>query len=128
MLFNDLVKKFIISTLIAIILAVSFILPMSLCTNFGLSNCFVIVAVFYLGGTGLYLVTRAGTFDVFRYQFINWLSSFRKGSKKRYEDAYTYKEHLSEVREDNRKLWIPFVVIGIISLILSIIFAFYPIG
>ena len=126
MLLTKRVKILIIISVLATVLPLAFILPMYFCTKFGLSNCFIVVACIYLGFTGLYLVTRAGTFDVFRYQFINWTYSFRKGSKLRYKDAYSYQEHLSEHREESRKYWIPFVVVGTICLILSIVFAFYP--
>lgn len=127
MLVTDETKKLIISYLVACLIPVAFVIPMYFFTNLGLSNELAIVAVLYLGCTGMYLVTRAGIFDIFRYQFINWLSSFKKGSKLRYTDVQEYKDHLAEKRHVARQLWVPWVIVGSICLVLCIIFAFYPI-
>lgn len=127
MLFTDYLKHLLIVSAIALIAPLIFIFPMFFCTSFGLSNIFAVIATIYLGGCGLYAITRAGTFDVFRYQFINWMSSFRKEGNLRYKDAYTYQEKMRESREKTRKFWIPFVVIGLISAILSLVFAYFPV-
>ena len=127
MLFTEETKKLIISYVIAIIIPIAFIVPMYFCTTFGLSNEFLMVAVCYLGFVGLYLVTRAGTFDIFRYQFINWFSSFGRKNKLRYNDVSEYKLKLSEKRHMARQMWHPFAIVGTICLILCIIFAFFPI-
>lgn len=109
---------------IAIIVPIAIVLPIYFLTDMILSNIFAIVAVLYLGGCGLYGITTAGTFDIFRYQFSNWISSFKKGSPLRYKDAYTYQERLNEVREGRKNYWLPFLIIGVIFAILSLIFAF----
>lgn len=126
MLFTDETKKLIISYVIAGILPVAFVVPMYFCTGLGLSNELLIVAVCYLGYVGLYLVTRAGTFDVFRFQFLNWISSFRRKGKILYPDMQDYKMRLEEKRHTSRQLWVPWAIVGTICLILCIIFAFFP--
>ncbi len=127
MLFTDETKKLILSYVIACLIPVAFVIPMYFYTDLGLSNELLIVAMCYLGYTGLYLVTRAGIFDVFRFQFINWISSFRRGGKVLYPDMQQYRERLQEKRHMARQLWIPWCVIGTICLILCIIFAYFPI-
>jgi hypothetical protein len=124
MLFTDYLKKLCIITGVAIIVPLIIFLPMYFLTDWVLSNIFALIATLYLGGSGLYAITRGGTFDVFRYQFINWMSSFKKNSPRPYKDAYSYQEKLNEVREGRKNFWLPFVIIGTIFAILSIIFAF----
>ena len=123
-------KRFItilILSLVAAALPLAFVLPMYFYTEVVLANLLTIVGVVYLAFTGLYLVTRAGTFDVFRYQFINWMSSFKKGSPLPYKDAYSYQMHLEVKRDGSRSYWIPFVVVGAIYLILGIVFSFFSV-
>ena len=117
----------IICSVCGAILPLAFVLPMYFCTNVILGNLLSIVGVVYLGFSGLYLVTRSGMFDVFRYQFINWMSSFKKGIPLPYKDAYEYKMHLEEKRENNSYYWLPFVILGALYLIAGILFSFFPI-
>lgn len=97
------------------------------CSNFGLSNILAILGVFYLAYVSLRAITRMGPFDIFNYQLSCFISSFRKGAPKRYEDAYEYKEAMKAKRENSKMVWIPIVVTGAILVVLAIIFAIYPI-
>lgn len=123
MLITDRVKKVILCWIIAIVIPPAFILPMYFCTQFGLSNEFLVMACLFLGWTGLQFVTKAGTFDVFRYQIINWVSYAKKDGKKRYEDAYEYKMHLEDVRSEHRGIYLPWLIVGSIMLLMCILTA-----
>lgn len=126
MLVTPYAKKNGICFIAAIIAALLFILPMYFFTKWNLSNIMLLPAALYLGYIGLRLVARLGMFDIFSYQIVNWVYSWRKGMPKKYEDAYEYKSHMKEKREENKLVWIPWVSLGSICLILSIIFSFYP--
>lgn len=126
MLFTERTKKVLIHFIVAVSISVTFTLLMYFLTDFGLSNTSIIVAVSYLGYVGLYLVTRAGVFDIFRFQFIQWISSFRPKKRLPYEDAYSYKEKLAEKRSTSKHVFLPWLIVGLVYLILAISTAFYP--
>lgn len=70
-------------------------------------------------------MVRAGIFDTFRYQTINWVhTTFRKGTPKRYDDAYEYKQEKEEKRKQNGFVFLPWLVYGGLCLLLCLIFAF----
>lgn len=119
-------KRHLIEWGIATILLVVYFLLMYFLTNWILSNIFIIPSVLYLSYTGLRWISRCGVFDVFTYQFSSWVSSFRKEMNKKYESAYDYKEHMKEEREKEGVVFLPWLILGIISLILCIVFSFYP--
>ncbi len=118
-------KKTIACWIIALALPLIVIPPVYLCTDFYLSNCCVIIGVIYLGVLGLLFVARQGFFDLFGYQCANWISSFRKGAPKKYKDIYTYKEIKKEKRRTTQFIWLPFLLVGAVLIILSIILAYY---
>lgn len=126
MLLTDDLKKNIVSWLIASLLVVAFILPMYFLTKWSWSNIMLVPAALYLGYIGLRWVARSGMFDLFSYQFVNLFSSFRKGSPKKYADAYEYKTHMKENRESKPMVVLPWLIIGLICLILCVIFSFFP--
>lgn len=126
MLITHDMKKSIACWIIAVLAVLIYSLPMYFLTDWNLSNIFAIPGVLYLGYVGLRAVTRCGIFDVFAYQFANWLSSWKRGIPKKYEDAYQYKVEISEKRHDNKMVWLPWVVVGSLCLTLCIIFAFFP--
>lgn len=115
--------KTIISWIVATIAPIAFIVPMYYFTNFGLSNCFLIPTILYLGYVALLFICRWGTFDLFRYQFINWISFAKKDGQKKYKDAYEYKQHLEEVRSNNKPIFLPWLVIGALLLVGTIVSA-----
>ena len=90
----------------------------------GLSDCFLIPGVVYLAIALFAFIIRKGTFDVFFYQFGNLIDSFRKGSPKRYENAGDYKFARQRQRQASTFCYLPFLILGSVFLICSIIFAF----
>ncbi|MFA6861434.1 MAG: DUF3899 domain-containing protein [Bacilli bacterium] len=120
-------KQNIICWAIAIVVPIVVILPLYFCSNFGLSNSCLIPGVCFVGYVLLSFVTRSGTFDVFRYQFINLMYSFKPHSPHKYKDCYEYQETMKEKRSENSVIWIPWVVVGVILIILAIIFAYLDI-
>ena len=125
LLTNDL-KKNIASWLIAVMVVVAFILPMYFLTKWSWSNIMLVPGALYLAYVGLRWVARFGTFDIFSYQFVNLFSSFRKGAPKKYNDAYEYKSHMTEQRENKPMVWLPWLTVGTICMILCVVFSFFP--
>jgi hypothetical protein len=120
-------KKTIIAWILAVCLPLPVILPLYFCSDFGLSNACLVPGVVYLGLLGMAVVIRGGVFDVFNYQFMNFIYSWRKGSPHRYEDAYGYQTMMKERRRQDKLIWLPWTVVGTILLTLAIVFAFYPV-
>lgn len=126
MIVDSFFKKNIICWIISICAVIAFVLPMYFFTIWSVSDILLIPGVTYLGYLGLRMIVRFGTFDVFSYQFQNWVSSWKKDMPKKYQDAYEYKSHMKDKRENNKFVWIPWLVIGLICLILCLIFSFFP--
>ncbi|MFA6829941.1 MAG: DUF3899 domain-containing protein [Bacilli bacterium] len=120
-------KKEIINWIIACLIIPIVVLPVYFCSDFMLSNIFIIIGSLYIAYVALSLVTREGFFDLFSFQLSNLISSFRPGNHVRYPDAYEYKKMKEEKRKQGRFVWIPWVSVGVLMIILSIIFAIYPV-
>lgn len=119
-------KRHLIEWGIAIVLLVTYFLLMYFLTDWIISNIFIIPAVLYISYVGLRWVFRSGVFDIFTYQFSSWISSWRKETDKKYESAYDYKEHMKEERSEKGMVFLPWLLLGIICLVLCIVFSFYP--
>ena len=126
MLITPETKKNIICWFVAVIAATAFILPMYYFTTWSLSNILLIPGALYLGYLALRWIARFGTFDVFAYQIRNWVSTFRQGTPKKYEDAYEYKQVMKEKRQDNKMTFIPWLIVGGVLMTLAIILSFFP--
>ncbi len=114
-------KKQLINWAIAIAVP-SIVIPLVAClSDYGLSNTFLIVGVIYLAYVALWAVGRAGTFDTFAYQFVNWTYSWRKGAPKKYEDAYDYQEKKKLKRSSSKPAWLPYIVVGTALVVAAII-------
>lgn len=122
---KDLKKNVLISIIVSSV-SLAYILLMYFLTKWSLSDIFILPAVLPLSYLVLRWVTRFGIFDVFSYQIINWTSSWKKGSPKKYNDAFEYKTHMKEQRENHHMTWMPYLVIGGIFLVLCIVFSFFP--
>jgi hypothetical protein len=127
MLISKRTKASIACWIISVVVALAVIIPLRLFSSFGLSNSCLVVGLVYLGLIFFIYVNRWGMFDTFRFQFINFCYSFRKGAPHKYKDAYSYQESMASKREESHPIWIPWVVIGGLCLILAIVFAFYPV-
>ncbi len=122
---NDL-KKNVLTFLIVSSVSLAYILLMYFLTKWSLSDIFILPAVLPLSYIVLRWIARFGVFDVFSYQIINWTTSWKKGSPKKYNDAYEYKNHMKEKREDHKMTWIPYVAVGFVFLVLCVVFSFFP--
>ncbi len=122
MLFSRYIKV-IVSWIIALVIPAIIIPLVAVYTEFGLSNIFAIIGVLYLGIIGLWEVSRLGAFDIFSYQFTNLFYSFLKHSPKKYSDYMEYKSYASEKRSLSFFPWLPFTIVGVILVIVSIILA-----
>lgn len=120
-------KKKIINWAFAILLPSVFVPTVALCTNFGLSNSFLVPSICFLGGCALVFVIRCGTFDLFSYQFVNFWYSFIRHSPKKYKNLGQYREVHSEKRKLHSAPYLPYLTIGSLLLVLAIIFAFVTI-
>ncbi len=120
-------KKKIICWAIAIAIPLIVIIPLRFFSNFGLSNSCLIPGVLYLGFVSLYYVVRWGTFDLFRFQLSNWASTLKYHGKKKYRDYEDYQNIMQDKRKQKHFIWLPWTSLGILLVVLSIVFAFYPV-
>ena len=67
----------------------------------------------------LVLVSQFGAFDIFGYAF----SSLR-GQKRKYHDLYEYSENKNVERKKTVYYFVPYIVVGIIVLIIGIILTY----
>lgn len=116
-------RKIITWTVLSLLSALSILLCYFL-GHWNLSDCFLVPGVGYLALAGMIFVSRRGVFDIFNYQFRNFVDSFRKGSPKRYENAGDYKIEKKRYRDGNPFDYLPYLLLGSIYLILCIVFAF----
>jgi hypothetical protein len=70
----------------------------------------------------LILIYRTGLFDIANYGFLTWLNSFKANSPKPYESAGAYSEKKKYLRSQSHPLLWPYIVIGVLSLALALIF------
>ena len=125
MYFDERMKKSLILWVSLGVATLAFVLPMYFFSNWNLSDVFLLPGAIYLSYLVLALVTRAGIFDTFRYTTINWFhTTFKRGTPKRYEDAYEYKQMKEEQRKENRMIFLPWLSYGLLCIILCIVFAF----
>lgn len=119
---RDLIKKIVTWSVLLILIAV--IVPLLyFLAKWNLSDCFLIPTVLYLAAAGLMFVVRMGTFDLFSFQFANWYNSWKKGIAKKYDDYPQYRQIKQEKRKNNSFYYLPYLVVGGICLILTIVFA-----
>ena len=121
---NPETKKKIITWSVLILLSLLSILLCYFVAKRGLSDCFIIPGAAYLIFAVLAFIERAGTFDIFVYQFQNLVNSFRKGSPKRYDNAGDYKRAKKRLRDGSRFDYLPYLILGGIYLIVGIVVAF----
>lgn len=88
------------------------------------SDSFLIPGVILVGFSLLLWIGRQGVFDVLRYGFYRLFESYRKGMEKRYDSAYEYKQAKTEQRKKHVPFYLSYFVIGGVSLLLAILFAF----
>lgn len=116
-------KKKIIYWSVTTVVPLAFILPLYFFSPLGLSECFLVPGILYLAICALVMINRSGMFDIFNYQFINLMSSFRPGSPKKYKTAGDYSLMVKEKRHHNKFYYLPFIVYGVLYLALAILVA-----
>jgi hypothetical protein len=127
MFLNDFWKSLITwSSLVLLSLAV--VLPLTFTKAVTLSNSCLIPGITYLGIACFSFIHRKGIFDIFEYQFTNWGNSFRKGSPKKYDTASDYHLAMDERRSEHMFPYLPFLAVGAVYVILSILFAYVSTG
>ena len=88
------------------------------------SNSFFITGVIVVGSGLLYLMARAGTFDIFVYGFSDVVYHMNPKPKKekKYADYPAYVNAKREERSQNKGGFLPFIVIGGFFLLLGVLF------
>ncbi len=87
-------------------------------------DCFFTSGFALSGIAGLIVIGHSGIFDVVSFGFANMFSYLGPTKEKKYSDVYTYKQIKETRRNANRFIFIPYLLIGIISLVVSIIIFF----
>lgn len=82
------------------------------------NSCFVSGSIALAVGV-FSLLNRFGSFDFFEYGAIQVLSSLRKGSPRPYIDLIDYKEQKKTKRKLDGMYFIPYLIIGIIWIIVA---------
>jgi flagellar basal body-associated protein FliL len=123
---DDRKKQILIHWLLAVFLAVAvFCLVFFWRSRFdfaGVSDaCFFAFCLLFAGPL-LMLIHRFGVFDVFEYSFVTFVDSFRRGSPKRYADAYSYQQTKKEERQKRKPFVLPYFAVGTVMFSLAIAF------
>ncbi|MEG1565793.1 MAG: DUF3899 domain-containing protein [Bacilli bacterium] len=85
-------------------------------------NCFFFVGSLVFAMLGLAFVNRTGIFDVVGYSFNSLFMSFKHDAPKKFQDAYHYKEYKKKKRSFNPLPYLPYLLLGGISLIIALVF------
>ena len=91
-------------------------------------NGFFIGGAFLIGVAGLSVVTRYGSFDTFAYAFSTLGYKYIPNVNRKYEDLYDYKQKKNEKRIENRFSYLPYLVAGIILVLIALICYFILLG
>lgn len=67
------------------------------------------------------IIERSGAFDVFNFQFYRFFESFRPDGLKKWDTAYDYKEERAGKRKRTKLFYLPYLVIGGVFLLVSIV-------
>ena len=127
MLITERTKKVFLCYLCGIIASLLYFLPMYFFSNWPLSDSFLIPTSVFLGYDALRFIGRTGVFDLFTYQFTNWLSSWRKNMPLAHKDPYEYRNQKREARKENGWIWLPWLILGTLCLFFCLLFAFVPV-
>jgi hypothetical protein len=116
-------KKIIVWSVASLILPIV-ILPLHFFSPMTLSNIFLMLGIIYLGVAGLVFVYRAGTFDLFNFQFVNWLNSWRRNAPAG-RDRTANDSHLRKMdwRKHHHFPYWAFVIEGSLLLVASLVLA-----
>lgn len=91
-------------------------------TYAGASNALFGAGGSLLGILGIILINRQGVFDILGYSFRRLFESFKVGNPKSFEDAYEYGEYRKNKRAESPMFYLPYLVSGIIFLLMALAF------
>lgn len=114
--------------LLIILIFLAIFLPIYLSSNKSLTslcNSFFIPGAVLIGIGFLSLLTYFGFFDFVGYGFTSVYQSLKKESIREYKDLIDYKEKKTLKRKDNKFIYIPYFIFGLIFLIVSLIIRAY---
>lgn len=122
--FSSLFGRLTIRTIIAIVVALSFFFGIyygtsrdykALCDAFGVGGAVVL-------GMGIFSwINNLGFFDFASYGFASAFSALKKDFVKPYDDLVDYKEKKAYKRKADKWNWVPYVIVGLIFIILFIV-------
>lgn len=121
---SSLFGRLTVRTIIAIVVALSFFFGIyygtskdykALCDGFGIGGAVVL-------SMGIFSwINNIGFFDFASYGFISVFSALRKDMVRPYDDLVDYKDKKSFKRKADKWNWVPYVIVGIIFIILFIV-------
>ncbi len=108
---------------VALLLAISLSYIFTHEKNYGeLSTAFFVpgIVISFLGFMSC--LNHYGALDFVKYSFSTVAHALRKGAEQPYEDLIDYKESKEETREFEGLVYLPYYIIGAISLIIAFVF------
>jgi hypothetical protein len=91
---------------------------------YSISNAFVYPGMLLVAYVLLRLITRTGVYDVTGYGLSRFRDSIFRGGKNNYEDVHAYKDVYDLKRKQQPFTYYPALIIGLMNLGLSILFAY----
>ena len=89
------------------------------------NDSFFVVSAIFFSWVALKWIGDEGTFDVASYSFIKLSDSFKKDSRRSFKDPYDYQKFKEPQRVKSRKTYGSYIIIGLISTLLTIITNFF---
>lgn len=90
-----------------------------------LSDAFFITGAIEVSFLILYLIVQVGTFDLLGYGLYSFIKGFDPVRfHPKYEDYVDYSNQKKEKRKESKFVWLPYLVEGLLSLLLALIFLF----
>ncbi len=87
------------------------------------NSCFI-PGVILIGFSLFSLIIKTGFFDFASYGITSAFYALRKGEEKAYEDLVDYKEKKKVIRKENTYTFLPYLLTGIVFLMVSLILYF----
>jgi hypothetical protein len=117
-------KRWLFPLVFTIILVCYTLLTSETLDLYSISNAFVYPGMLLLAYVLLRLITRTGVYDVTGYGLSRFRDSIFRAGKNNYEDVHAYKDVYELKRKQQPFIYLPSLIIGLINVGLSILFAF----
>lgn len=124
-LFQDKLFLFLFKCSISLLFGIIFFVCYYFCnerTYSTISTGFFIPASILIGISFFSFVNHLGGFDFVSYATITSAQYLKKNPEKPFEDLIAYKEYKNEKREFEGPIYIPYLIFGLIFLVLAIVF------